>query len=581
MFFSLNPFRKRSRVQLPAARRIAPDRDTFPSEETVFGITAAGGHVMPFLTSAQLMERERRLIFRIRQVLSLGPELWNEAAEPLIGRLGRLVGSLPASEGMHDCDPGGLFRHSLTVALNALEQFVCHERFRQDGAALRLGLLYAALSHDVLKVVTDFTVETSSGARWSPFREDLEDFMRRHGATALTVNFISQRGRRHDLFPTFRALLLLRTDYRLVERMDNLALCDDVLRATHEIWRYVSWADSYSVNLKSSQGMGHINAIGFMAAKLLSGIRAGKFLMNEPEADLFTCTDGVIFVQEGEAYLWFRRVFRDLLGWDVSEECSDIATFMRKSGMVRMVGSSRLYQWYRIELSGELLYLKGLMVKLELPEDMERCNAVPLGPFPSEIARLLEHFKARQGRELRAFVVGDTAVPPGAPADPETVRLSHARVNDPDFTKKIQNEERRERGNQDDLHELMVEMKDFCVFDLDDTPENAAGRERRIDDFGCQLPDMEEIALRSLEWGERNAADERSGLGKTRSAVGRAEVRLHPEEISCPEVQPEKEEVTGSLEPLTESADPTVKKSARKGVKKAVRKARSAEGKAS
>lgn len=577
MFFKLNPFKKRNRVPVPAAHQAAPEPDTFPTDETVFGVTRAGGHVMPFLTSSQLMEREKRLVFRIRQVLSLGPELWNEAAEPLIRRLGRLVSSLPASEGMHDCDPGGLFRHSLTVALNALEQFVCKERFRKDSAALRLGLLYAALSHDLLKVLTDFTVETSSGDRWKPFREDLEDFMQRQGATRMTVNFIASRGKSHNLFPTFRALLLLRSDYRLIERMDNPALCDDVLRTTHEIWSYVSWADTYSVNLKSSQGMGYINAIGFMAAKLLSMILSGTFIMNAPGADLITCKDGVIFFQEGQAYWWFRRTFRELLGWDVSEECTDFAKFMRKTGMVRMVGANRIYQWYRIEISGQLLYLKGLMVKVELPEDTERCNAVPIGSDPSEIALLLEHFKAHEQGELRAFVVEEPSLLHGLPLDPEVVRLRHVRIADPDIAYKIQIEEQRERGKKEELHELMVEMKDFSVFDLDDTQESAPEQMRRIDDYGDQLPDREEIALRSLEWEKRNAADEQKKAGSLKNGTGakRAKVSPHPEESSDPGAKPDAEVCAGSAEQVTKSASSAVKKTVRKSVKKVVREAKS------
>jgi hypothetical protein len=43
--------------------------------------------------------------------------------ERLVGRFAKTVGDLPASADYHHSEPGGLYRHSLEVALKTLEEF--------------------------------------------------------------------------------------------------------------------------------------------------------------------------------------------------------------------------------------------------------------------------------------------------------------------------------------------------------------------------------------------------------------------------------------------------------------------------
>jgi hypothetical protein len=44
-------------------------------------------------------------------------------AERLLQRYAVTVGDLPASAAQHHAEPGGLYRHSVEVALKALEEF--------------------------------------------------------------------------------------------------------------------------------------------------------------------------------------------------------------------------------------------------------------------------------------------------------------------------------------------------------------------------------------------------------------------------------------------------------------------------
>jgi hypothetical protein len=115
----------------------------------------------------------------------------HELAEALLARFRTLVGDLPASEQHHHSRPGGLYQHSLEVALRTLEDLAgttVTER-RPDGSIdsfqsarnrprWQYATLVAALSHDVGKL---FEMDLRIGdTRWRPFAEPYLEFVRRN-----------------------------------------------------------------------------------------------------------------------------------------------------------------------------------------------------------------------------------------------------------------------------------------------------------------------------------------------------------------------------------------------------------------
>jgi hypothetical protein len=111
-------------------------------------------------------------------------------AERLLQRFAETVGDLPASEKHHHAEPGGLYRHSLEVALNALAEFegdIIMER-RPDGTVdsfrsahnrprWQYATFIAALCHDLGKV---FDLEVrGKDETWSPLHERYAEFGRR------------------------------------------------------------------------------------------------------------------------------------------------------------------------------------------------------------------------------------------------------------------------------------------------------------------------------------------------------------------------------------------------------------------
>src|SRR5215469_11670990 len=107
-------------------------------------------------------------------------------AERLLQRFAVAVGDLPASAAHHHAEAGGLYRHSVEVALKALEEFegsmVTERRpdgsvdsFRSSHNRSRWQYAIAALCHDLL---IDLEVR-GKGQSWCPLHEPYDQFGRR------------------------------------------------------------------------------------------------------------------------------------------------------------------------------------------------------------------------------------------------------------------------------------------------------------------------------------------------------------------------------------------------------------------
>ena len=111
-------------------------------------------------------------------------------AGKLLHRFAETVGDLPASEKHHHAEPGGLHRHSLEVALNALKEFegnivmehrsdstVDSFRSARNRPRWQYATFIGALCHDLGKV---FDLEVrGKGETWSPIHERYSEFGRR------------------------------------------------------------------------------------------------------------------------------------------------------------------------------------------------------------------------------------------------------------------------------------------------------------------------------------------------------------------------------------------------------------------
>lgn len=169
--------------------------------------SATEGWLYPESAQTLLAETPRQqLVQFIRQSTALPASLFERFWLIPIHRFAELAQSFPASENHHHSHAGGLLDHSLEAACYAarLRQSYLFppDAAPEDQAAQSerwtTVIIYAALLHDLGKLITDIEVEDISGKRWFPWHGPLiqpyrfrympqRDYLRHPAAAALLL----------------------------------------------------------------------------------------------------------------------------------------------------------------------------------------------------------------------------------------------------------------------------------------------------------------------------------------------------------------------------------------------------------
>ncbi|WP_338523983.1 MobH family relaxase [Pseudomonas batumici] len=190
----------------------------------------SNGWLKPLSATELLTTLHRQtLMEQIWRRTAVSPEQFALLYRAPLERYADLVQHFPASESHHHAHPGGLLDHGLEIVVCALKLRQSHllplntppETQAQQAEAWTAGIAYAALLHDIGKLVTDLVVEDRAGQRWHPwhgplrqpyrFRYNPGRQYRLHGAAAgMLANTILGRGPLDWLsgFPELWAALL-------------------------------------------------------------------------------------------------------------------------------------------------------------------------------------------------------------------------------------------------------------------------------------------------------------------------------------------------------------------------------------
>jgi hypothetical protein len=253
---------------------------------------------------ATVEELTEQILYR----LSLDPRA-RELAARVLERYRRLVGDLPASPDHHHRAPGGLFQHSLEVAVKMLEEFEGHiimerkpdrsvDSFQsaRNRPRWQYASFLAALCHDLGKV---FDVEVRCGQhRWFPLHSTYQDFARR---TKQAPSIVWREERERGGHAALSALLLhhLLTpedfDYLGLSRVVDLA---ESLAESHggnkvsPLARVVSKLDQTSVEeAHVSMAREADSKIGHFLRALQALIRSGKVGVNFAGGQVYVMGD--------------------------------------------------------------------------------------------------------------------------------------------------------------------------------------------------------------------------------------------------------------------------------------------------
>jgi len=166
--------------------------------------------MVPALPPEVLLKGQSALMERLQQSLGLELDEFNRLVVPVVLRYVERVHLLPASESDHHCGRGGLLRHGIEAACFAarlaegrLFALNVEPEYRKTiDPKWRLATVFAALMHDLGKVVIDVNAVSEDGTHvWNGHGPSLWEWTQRHGLTGYYVRWNSgRRGNRHASF---------------------------------------------------------------------------------------------------------------------------------------------------------------------------------------------------------------------------------------------------------------------------------------------------------------------------------------------------------------------------------------------
>lgn len=189
------------------------------------------GTPLPSVHPQRLLEKHAGLVTEIQVNSGLDKNQFRDLLVPVLLRYAEIVHLLPASESHHHCGVGGLLRHGLEVARNAIVaakgiEFALdnypseRERIRPRW---RVAIIVGGLCHDLGKPIIDIGATTADGVtEWNPHRESLWAWLERNQLKDYRLRW--RTGARHKRHEWYNAVPL----YRLIPPQTLDWLCEGV-----------------------------------------------------------------------------------------------------------------------------------------------------------------------------------------------------------------------------------------------------------------------------------------------------------------------------------------------------------------
>lgn len=364
------------------------------TKNVIFSVMRGGGRILKAVRADDLMKENAKLIFTLKLLLDLPETLQNELVNPLIARSAAMCGSIPASKGAHDPDAGGLFRHSLLVASNALSAL------KRDGTAsssdtssdnIKLSILFAALSHDLLKVLCDVTVlsHEDKSKIWDPFLMTLDEFIVKYHCKNLELHYRDGRKKEHDSSPELRALLFFGGNFRLLSYLKQDVELGSLLNGTHQIWELVNGADVLSARMSGSVGSNVVNVPNFISADMYEHILQSPERVNRIGSELFVMPYGVVVMYGGSEWEALAKLSRSLFAKETRSAQGNFISSLKSEGAAKLFGTLRVFSWHRIEFQDAVIYIRGIVLRMDTEELLKmvpKADIMERGAFPPELS---------------------------------------------------------------------------------------------------------------------------------------------------------------------------------------------------
>lgn len=164
--------------------------------------TKDGSLLFSYKSTKELLIENVGLVKRLKEISPVSSEIFKIIISPLIYRFAKIVSVVPASKFLHDCDCGGLLRHSLLVAIKAVELCKMNKKMSVEFESEYVLLIFLSLLHDCGKVLSDVEI-SSRGISFSysndKLNSTLDDFLQKHKSDFVKIRFKEKRNKQHEL----------------------------------------------------------------------------------------------------------------------------------------------------------------------------------------------------------------------------------------------------------------------------------------------------------------------------------------------------------------------------------------------
>lgn len=175
-------------------------------------ITKDGALLFRYKTTQELLDENMLLLQQLKDTCQIGKELYTLVIIPLINRFSKIVSVAPASKFLHDSDCGGLFRHSLLVAVKACEIYKVSGQNSVNSDADYVLLIFLSLLHDLGKMLSDYDI-SSNGTSFDydndKINYTLDDFLKNQNSGIVKILYKDKRNKDHELCDALMLKFLL------------------------------------------------------------------------------------------------------------------------------------------------------------------------------------------------------------------------------------------------------------------------------------------------------------------------------------------------------------------------------------
>ena len=266
-----------------------------------------------YRTVSELLSENKVILQLIKTTSSISTDSRIDLIDPLIFRFAKVVSIAPASKCLHDCDCGGLLRHSLLVALKAIEVSK-YTNFKYEDLnveELHILIIFLALLHDVGKVFSDITL--SNGV--SDFNYDesdlentLDDYLSGNSNLPVKIYFDKSRSKNHEniIVKALPFLLYKQSEIGrfLIQKSCKKAI-SSIVKSDNEddIYKLIKVADIYACKTSINK-FSPMYEIGCYLTLLF---RSG--LLDTSELGFYKINGGYVVEQGSQAYQSILKAF--------------------------------------------------------------------------------------------------------------------------------------------------------------------------------------------------------------------------------------------------------------------------------